>query len=52
LPRGYPAGRAALEGDRLYVAADMGQVAIVDVSDLHRPEVLLPRDRKLRVIAP
>jgi hypothetical protein len=49
LPQGLPAGVAAFAGDRLYVAADTGAVAVVDVGDPEAPRALAPAARKLSV---
>jgi hypothetical protein len=49
LPRELPAGPTSLAGGRLYVAADAGSIAVLDVGDPHLPKVLAPSERKLKV---
>jgi hypothetical protein len=52
LPRGYPAGRMHLDGDVLYIAADVAGLAVLDLANRLEPRVLLPRERKMKVIGP
>jgi hypothetical protein len=49
LPRAYAVVHAAVSGSTLVVAADTGIIATIDLSDLQRPVVLLPRERKMQV---
>ena len=50
LPQSLPVGRGRLgPDDRLFVATDIGGLAIVDVGVPAAPEVLSPRARKMKV---
>jgi hypothetical protein len=48
----YPAGRLAVEDDVVYVAADLGGLAVIDLENLDEPRVLHPRSRRMRVTMP
>ena len=52
LPRELSAGSGSFAGRRLYVAADTGSVAVLDVADPDEPEVLFPSARKMKVSFP
>ena len=52
LPRSYAAGRSWFEGDRLFVAADLAGLAVLDVANPAEPVVLYPRERKLEIRFP
>ena len=52
LPRELSAGPGSLTGDRLYVAADAGAIAVLDVADPEHPVVLAPAGRKMKVSFP
>lgn len=49
LGRRHPAGRTSFANDLLFVAALSGGLGIVDLSDATRPQVLLPRSRRMNV---
>lgn len=49
LGRRHPAGRSTFAGELLFVAAYSGGLGIVDLKDPARPEVLVPRGRKMNV---
>ena len=49
LPRGYPAYAGALEGSRLFVACGPAGFGLVSLEQPSAPEVLLPRDRRMKV---
>jgi hypothetical protein len=49
-PGSFPAGRARLSEKRLlFVAIDLGGLAIADLGNASSPQVLVPRDRKMRI---
>ena len=52
LPRSYPVQRVAVDGNLAYVACDTAGLAIVDLTAPDAPEVLLPRDRRMRISFP
>jgi hypothetical protein len=47
--RSAPAGRVHVIGTRAFVALDRAGISIVDLGDPLTPEVLLPKDRRLRI---
>ncbi len=50
--RSAPAWRVHVRGERAYVALDQVGLSVIDISDLAAPEVLLPRERQLRISWP
>jgi|GEM_PF-6071251 len=52
LPRGFPALSAWLDGEVLYVAAEISGLAALDITNVRKPKILLPQARKLKVTWP
>ena len=50
--RAAPARRIVFVGDRAYLAMDTAGVGVIDLADRLAPEVLLPRERRLRIEFP
>ena len=52
-PGSYPTGRSSFSDNRLLlVATDVGGLAIADVGNASEPQVVLPRERKMRITFP
>ena len=52
-PGSYPTGRSSFSDNRLLlVATDVGGLAIADVGNASAPQVVLPRERKMRITFP
>jgi hypothetical protein len=50
LPRSLPVGRGRIDADGvLFVAADLGGLAVVDLRAPAEPRVLVPRGRKMKI---
>jgi hypothetical protein len=49
IPDHPPLRAIAAEGDRLYLAADVGGLAVADLADARSPKLLYPPTRKMRV---
>jgi len=45
----YPAGRLAVSGHTVFVAADLGGLVVLDVENVEEPVLLHPRGRRMRV---
>jgi hypothetical protein len=49
LPHGFSVTRVAVEGDRLYIAAGQGDLAVAEMADPAAPRVLHPRERTMQI---
>jgi len=49
LPERPPVRHVAAQGDRLFLAADVGGLAVAEIADPTAPELLHPRSRKMQI---